>query len=101
MITRKHRQHKKNVANESATDKAFNQSFIQSCENSAMQSRQINRADANKICQCSLIDFRNKYSAEQATSIYNSGSDAEKMEFIRFSKKVGVECTKKFQAGKL
>jgi len=88
------------VANESAVDKAFNQSFIQSCENAATQSGKLSRADANKICQCSLISFRKKYSAEQVVALDNA-SDTEKMELAKFSIEVGTECTQKFMMGEL
>jgi len=89
------------TSSENSEDKEFSDSFIQSCVNSAMRTKQLAWGDANEICLCSLTDFKKKYSATQAVAVFNRGNDAEKMELAEFSMSVGAECAKRWQAGKL
>jgi len=89
--------------NESAQDKAFNQSFVQSCVDTATRNSAggLNASAADKICQCSLAKFKKKYSVADVTALMQSGTDAQKMEFAQFSVKVGTECAGQWKAGEL
>jgi len=76
--------------------------FMQSCESSiqAQGNGKIDRADGEKICQCSFNEISKKYSIQQIVDLDSASTD-EKMEFGKFAMNAGMDCTKQFMSGAL
>jgi len=86
---------KTTVVAEAAAEKEFMNKCIQQARGP------VSSADMEKICLCSLDGIKERYPMAQLNAMMDNASESEKMEFMKFSLNIGMDCAVKVRAGQL